>query len=267
MSDGDLTAASRLLRCLNDGRPDLGALWEFCAHHEWADRAATVAGIAAWLRGPDGLRVLDASCGSGFPAIDLRALGYDVTCSDGSEAMLAHFRRNAEARGVLPTATRARWEELSEVHGTGAFDVVMCRGCSLLYAGTWDEDGEPDREILTSAVKQFVACLRPGGRLYVDIAHRADLESLAAQWSPVRELTIGDHHIELREVVSNRPDDRTRVWRSWLTVDGVTHEFARRSHHLGHEELVELLTDAGLVDVHPEPIPGEHYAVFVGTRA
>jgi hypothetical protein len=49
----------------------------------------------------------------------------------------------------------------------------MCRGGgSLLYAGTWDDDRPLDRDALTDAVRQFVECLRPGGRLYVDTPAR-----------------------------------------------------------------------------------------------
>ncbi|ALG13353.1 class I SAM-dependent methyltransferase [Kibdelosporangium phytohabitans] len=248
------------------GRPvvDIGTLWEVCAHFEWADRQSTVDGIAAWLGPAPGLQVLDSACGSGFPVIDLFRRGYDVACSDGSPAMLTHFRRNAAGLGLEPQCVR--WEDLAGHFGPGRFDVVMCRGCSFLYAGTWDNDSQPDRGALVAIMRQFVACLRPGGRLYVDTA-RAD--SLAAQgWShsPRRGLTIGTHHVELEEWLTNKPDEGIRLWHSRLTVDGRVHEFERRSHYLPHSELVALMTSAGLVDVRAEHVEGEYYQVFTGRR-
>lgn len=262
----DLSARKRLSAFLNGSAPDIGVLWEICSYFEWADRDKTVDSIAGWLGPAEGLTVLDCACGSGFPGIDLRKRGYEVTCSDGSELMLEHFRRNAERQGVSPEATQSRWEELSTHHGEGRFDVVMCRGCSFLYAGTWDADAEPDRTILATAMRQFVACVKPGGRLYIDIARAADLDDPEPQWTPQRTLIIGDHRVELREVVRNHPDKDIRVWHSWLEVDGRSYEFERRSHFLRHEQLVDLMTTAGLVDVRPETVAGEHYEVYAGHR-
>lgn len=261
------TDTERIRHVLQDTQsPDIGALWEICSYYEWENREKTVDSISAWLGAPGSVRLLDCACGSGFPAIDLAARGYDVTCSDGSARMLELFHRNAAERGVDLRADLVRWEELSGHHGTAAFDVVMCRGCSLLYAGTWDADARPNRKVLVDALRQFVACVRPCGRLYIDTARGDDLDRRDALWSPVRELRVDSHHLELREVVVNRPNESTRMWRSWLTIDGVTHEFARSSHYLRTEELIELLGEAGLSDVHREHIEGEHYEVIVGRR-
>jgi SAM-dependent methyltransferase len=246
--------------------PDIGVLWEICSHFEWLNREKTIDDIASWLGPADGLKILDCACGSGFPAIDLAARGYDVTSSDGSLLMLEHFRRNARREGMDIQPAHVRWDELSAHHGEAAFDVVMCRGCSLLYAGTWDDNRPPDRTMLTAAIREFVACVRPGGRLYVDVSSAESLESLEPQWTRRPGLTVGGHSIGLREVVTNHPDRGIRIWRSWLDIDGVTYEFERRSHYLPHDELVDLLADAGLVDIREEKMQSEHYEVFAGKR-
>ena len=44
---------------------------------------------------PKGCRVVDFGCGDGRVAMPLRALGYDVTGADGSEAMLARLNKAA----------------------------------------------------------------------------------------------------------------------------------------------------------------------------
>jgi SAM-dependent methyltransferase len=255
----------RVLACLDGAAPDIGALWELCVYLEW-DRAETLEGITAWLGPPEQLRVLDCACGSGFPAIDLARRGYDMTCSDGSPLMLDHFRRHARRAGVTLDAVLLRWDELSD-HFGAVFDVVMCRGGgSLLYAGTWDDDRPLDRDALTDAVGQFVECLRPAGQLYVDTTRAENL----ARRDPHRirhpQLAIGEHIVELEEVLTTDREHRVRIWRSRLRVDDATYDFERRSHYLPHDELVALLLRAGLTDVHEQQVRGESYTVFTGKR-
>src|SRR5512139_436019 len=117
---------SRLVACLDDGPPDIGALWEICMSFEF-DREQTADGIAAWLGPPAGRRILDSACGSGFPALELIARGYDVTCADGSELMLRHFRLNATLAGLRVQAVQALWSQLPDRFGE-KFDVVLNRG-------------------------------------------------------------------------------------------------------------------------------------------
>lgn len=260
------TSKERLLAALASGTPDIGVLWEFCAHFEWPDRGMTVDGIANWLGPADGSRILDCACGSGFPAIDLAQRGYDITCSDGSPIMLEHFRRNASRAGAEVVPALLTWDKLSS-HYSALFDVVMCRGgASFLYAGAWDEDVEPELSAVTTAIGQFVACIRPGGRLYADMISAEGLAHREPQRTVHPPLVIGDHVVELEEELINDPGRGLRIWRSHLTIDGTRHEFRRRSHYLGQDELVGILTSAGLTDVRKEAVPGEHYEVFTGRR-
>lgn len=255
----------RVIACLDGAAPDIGALWELCVYLEW-DRAETLEGITAWLGPPEQLRVLDCACGSGFPAIDLACRGYAMTCSDGSPLMLEHFRRHARRVGITLDAVLLRWDELSD-HFGAAFDVVMCRGGgSLLYAGTWDDDRPLDRDALTDAVRQFVECLRPGGRLYVDTTRAENLTRLDPHRIHHPKLAIGEHIVELEEVLTTDRKHRVRIWRSRLRVDDATYDFKRRSHYLLHDELVALLLQAGLTDVHEQQVRGESYTVFTGKR-
>jgi SAM-dependent methyltransferase len=257
--------SDRLRAALEGDQPDIGTLWEFCVHREW-DRGAVVDGIAEWLGPPERVRVLDCACGSGFPAFDLIQCGYDVTCSDGSALMLEHFRDNARGAGLAVEPYQLLWDELS-AQFAGAFDVVMCRGGgSLIYAGTWDEDLPPNRDAVTSAVRNFHDCLRPGGRLYVDTTRAEDLAHTEPQRTRHAPLFVDGRSIELEEEITNYPELGIRVWRSRLRIDGTSYEFARRSHYFSHPDFVGLLTETGFVDVHPEAVRGETYAVFVGTR-
>ena len=262
----EIVESEQVLACFGGDRPDIAALWELCAYFEWPNRSATVDGIAAWLGPADGLSVLDLACGTGFPAIELAAQGYNMTCSDGSVLMLECFRANAARAGVALEPTLVLWQDLSLFYPR-TFDVVMCRGGgSYLYAGTWDKDAEPDPAALTEAIGQFAARVRPGGRLYVDIMHADALARRKPEHTEYSPVMVAGHTVQLSETIANHFDARTRIWHSTLVVDGVTYEFERRSHHIDHAELMAMLTGADLVDVRPESIPGEHYQVFTARR-
>jgi SAM-dependent methyltransferase len=243
----------------------VGTVWELCLSAEF-DRARLVRGLAEWLGPPDDLQVLDCACGSGFPSLDLYHLGYDLTCTDASPLMLERFRRKAEAADVELRPLQARWEELESLF-PDRFDVVMCRGSSLIYAGTWDSDADPDWSALEASVRSFVRCVRPGGRLYVDTTQEEDLLLGDPAWEEHEPRTIDGHQIELRERVVSEPEAGVRRWMVELGVDDETFEFERKSHHLPHAKLTDLLQDAGLQDVARAEVSGERYAVFAGRKA
>jgi len=243
---------------------EVGSVWDLCLSAEY-DQEQLVSGIARWLGPPGESDVLDCACGSGFPSLDLHRLGYRLTCTDGSALMLERFRRKAHAAGVTLEPRQARWEELGALY-PAMFDVVLCRGCSLIYAGTWDSDAEPDWSAFVTAVENFVCCLRPGGRLYVDTTTEEDLHGEYPQVAEYGPHLIDGHRVQWRERVTADPDKGVRSWHVTLRVDDTLVGFERKSHYVPHAKFVRVLEDAGLVDVGPVEIPGERYAVFVGRR-
>lgn len=268
MSETDVArtgAEDRLINALAEDSWDIGMIWEFCAHFEVPDRTETVDAMCAWLGPPDGLRILDSACGSGFPALELARRGYRIVGTDGSASMIERLRRNLELEGLSMPWAQARWEWLGHLFPE-SFDVIMCRGASFIYAGTWEVDGPPDRRALEDSMSQFAATLRPGGRVYVDNIRPADLAGTGQRIIDHPAILVGGHRIELVEMVTNHPDEGMRTWATRLTVDGTTHEFSRRSHLLTEEQLTELMTTVGLTDVRRLEIPGEHYAVYTATR-
>lgn len=261
-----LISDSRLEAALDAGAPDIGTLWELCMHFEF-DREETANGVAAWLGPAEGLRVLDCACGSGFPALELIRRGYDVTCTDGSELMLRHFRRNAALEGLDVTPELVLWEDLPQRYAD-TFDVVMNRGGgNYIYAGAWDDEGLADQSAMAEAIGQWVACVRPGGRFYVDITRAEDLERQEPQTVRHPTLLIGDHRVDITESISIDRSTGIRTWYSSLTADGETYEFRRRSRYLRHDQLVEILKGCGLVDIRKTDIAGEYYDIYTGVRS
>ncbi|MFJ8196368.1 class I SAM-dependent methyltransferase [Streptomyces sp. NPDC096152] len=257
---------ARVEAALDAGDPDIGTLWELCMLFEF-DREETADGIARWLGPAEGLSILDCACGSGFPALELIRRGYDVTCTDGSELMLAHFRRNAGVEGLGVRPELVLWEDLPRRYA-GQFDVVMNRGGgNYIYAGAWDEEGLADQSAMAEAIGQWVACVRPGGRFYVDITRAEDLERREEQSVVHPTLRIGRHTVDIAETISIDRSSGIRTWWSSLTVDGTERTFQRRSRYLRHDQLVDILEGCGLTDVRKTPVRGEYYDIYTGVRA
>ncbi len=244
--------------------PDVGTIWDLCISVEY-DRKGLVQGLADWLGPPADVRLLDCACGSGFPSLDLHKMGYSVTCTDGSEKMLERFQINAEAAGVDLETVKVRWEELGGLFDND-FDVVMCRGCSFLYAGTFDDDADPDRSALERSLENFRAALRPGGRVYLDAPHEKNLGEETAEWVELPLRMIDGHSVEMRERISADRETRIRRWEVELSIDGTPLTLQRRCHYMPHNELLDLMRRCGFEDVECTSVSGENYAVFVGRK-
>jgi len=103
--------------------------------------------------------VLDVACGSGYHSIGLLDAGFDVTATDGSDAMVAKAIANAHRKGVSLKASVADWRDLSKSI-TGQFDAVVCLGSSFCHLRTPE-----DRAV---ALRNFTDALNPGGLLLID---------------------------------------------------------------------------------------------------
>ncbi len=243
---------------------EISDLWQTCLSFEY-DRPRLVNGIAAWLARIPHERILDCACGTGFPALDLIAKGFSVTCSDGSLRMLREFEINAAAAGLLVTPHLVLWEGLGALFNE-SFDVVMCRGCSLVFAGGWDECIEPDPSRIALALQNFAACTRSLGFVYVDTTSAADLNLIEEQEHyPTRQ--INGRTVSLFQTVRTDRVRRIRTWSCRIEIDGKTFDFKRHSYYLPHDELATMMEAAGLTDVRQVKIEGERYAVFVGRKS
>ncbi len=110
--------------------------------------------------GPGEGGLLDAGCGTGHQAGALAARGYRVVGADGSKEMLEIARRRTRDEAGDLTFALSTYAKLHEKVG-GGFDGIYCIGNSLAASGS--------REAAAEAVKQFGKCLRPGGRLFIQV--------------------------------------------------------------------------------------------------
>ncbi|KUL30962.1 class I SAM-dependent methyltransferase [Actinoplanes awajinensis] len=103
-----------------------------------------------------GSTVLDAGCGTGRHAAALIANGHRVDLADASAELLA--RAAARCPGARPLLV-----DLCEIKTPFSYDGVTCRGVLN------DMTTTPERD---SVVAALAGCLRPGGRLFLDVREK-----------------------------------------------------------------------------------------------
>lgn len=104
-------------------------------------------------------RVLDASTGTGFHAVQLRRAGFDVVACDGSPSMFERAKVNFARRSLDIPLLCLDWHRL-DPRLLGTFDAVVCLGSSLCHLFEQDERVE--------VLKRFRSVLKPGGLLLID---------------------------------------------------------------------------------------------------
>jgi len=111
--------------------------------------------------------LIDAGCGTGRHSIAMAERGYTVVGADASEEMLALAGELSAGRDRLRFCL-APYEQLFDAVG-GGHDGLYCLGNSLAAVGS--------RDGFVAAIDQFAACLRPGGRLFVQILNFAPMRA------------------------------------------------------------------------------------------
>lgn len=156
-----------------------------------ADRTARqVAFLRRQLPLPTFARVLDVCAGTGRIAGPLAAAGYTVAAVDLDEAAVAAGRR--------------RWPGVSFEAGdmrnlgrhAGTFDAVLC---------LWQSFGYFDEPENRRVLKGLAACLVPGGRLVLDLYHRAAVAKTAGE--------------DRRDAGGERVESRSRLTGRRFSVD------------------------------------------------
>ncbi len=105
------------------------------------------------------LDILDSACGTGMHAIALARLGHHVSAADLFPQMVEISRRNAVKAGSVVRFETAGFGQLAAVFGEKHFDLLLCLGNSLPHLLSAAE--------LEAALRDFAACLRPGGMLLI----------------------------------------------------------------------------------------------------
>jgi len=187
------------------------------------EKALTLGGIA-------GGEALDLGCGPGRHAIPLARRGFRVTAVDLSAFHLAKARERAMATGLAVELVQADMRTFVRV---GAFDLAL----SLFTSFGYFDDPRDDVQVLRNVHR----CLRPSGRLLMDVASK---ERMARVLQPTVSQRTADGAllVQRHEIV----EDWARVRNEWTIVrDGRARTFEFRLRIYSGKELEALLGDAG----------------------
>ena len=182
--------------------------------------------------------IIDAGCGTGRQARAMAERGYRVIGADAGEEMIDLARRmtGADPQGV--EFVLVPYARMHERLG-GGHDGVYCLGNSLAAAGTRDE--------VAQAIDQFARCLRPGGRLFLQVVNFA---AMRGERPCVRGPRVAV--VDGREYVSVRHfsfvEDHVAVTNITLWQDDGWHKHTHsgRLYPVELEELQSLSARSGL---------------------
>ncbi len=189
---------------------------------------------------PGGGRILDAGCGTGRQALALAERGYSVVGADINDEMLAVARRHATAAAASADLefVCAPYADLFDTVG-GGFAGVYCLANALAAAGS--------RDAVARAIEQFARCLRPGGRLFIQILNFEPMRQEQPCVRGPRIATVdGQQHISARQF--HFSGDLAQVTNITFWDDG---GWRMRSHcgvlcPIEHAELARLFATSGL---------------------
>lgn len=138
------------------------------------------------LAGTDIQSVLDCSIGSGNLTLELAEMGYQVTGSDLSEAMLARCKEKAREKGLEVDLLCSDFREIDQ-NAPGTYDCVMSTGNSLPYI--------PNGDVIQT-LERMDRLVRPGGYLYLDIRNWDKVVEKKQQYYFYRPVFHGDLRVD-----------------------------------------------------------------------
>ncbi len=242
----------------------ISKLWDMCLQFEY-DEQKLIKGLDDFLRKFKNKKILDCACGTGFVILDLIKKGYDITCTDGSVDMLKEFKINTKSKNLSTKPQLLKWSELSK-NFDGVFDVVMCRGSSLIYGSSWDSSKKNSEAVIRSALKNFYQCLKPGGLVYVDTTSEKNLGLQDPEVAVYKPKNINGVMVGLSEKVVTDRKRNIRIWDPVLVIGSKEYRLKRYSYFLPHETLIGIMRECGFKNIRKQKIEGEHYQVFIAEK-
>ena len=183
--------------------------------------------------------------------------------------MVRQIRLNAKKRKLTIEAHHVMWADLAQHFGRNKFDLAYCRGNSLVYAASWEQNWivpARSREEIQRAIQNFYALLAPGGYLYLDVTsrkehpHEEDIGTVNTTHGPVQITWRIDHDKE----------SKIRTWTLRLLFQRTASVkvYPSYSYLLSRDELTQFLRSAGFKKIEAGVrVAGENnYDVFIARK-
>jgi glycine/sarcosine N-methyltransferase len=134
---------------------EIGPTWDEEAYQE--SEPDEILHLSVVLGPGDGKSVLDCSCGTGFQAIPLAKLGWQVTATDVTALYMDKARQRAEKMGQAIHFQACDMRHLSQFFDADFDQVVTCMAL----------DNITEDEGIRQAIRGMYVALKPAGRLYI----------------------------------------------------------------------------------------------------
>lgn len=148
------------------------------------------------------LNILDAACGTGMHAIALAQRGHNLSAADLVPEMTERARENTGYAGTALEVKTAGFGDLERSFGAQRFDLLLCLGNSLPHVLT--------RADLSAALKDFAACLRPGGILLIQNRNFDAVMASMERWMEPQTHREGEEEWIFQRFYDFEPDELIR---------------------------------------------------------
>lgn len=264
---------------------NIAEMWDTCIKFMWDE--IYINGLDKFLKSNKVKTILDCGGGTGFPSIELKKRGWDISYCDNNKVMFENFQKKSKKEKVQIPYYFSNWAELSKKINK-KFDAILCRGNSLIYASSWnatpllhytciltygpqptvDEIIGWSKENIKSSLREFFKILNKNGLAYIDITNKKEFDKKKYPFvEEFGEKIIDGKKAKVTWELTHDYKNKLRKWKSIVVIDYQKYEFVNYSYLLRHEELVELMEEVGFKDVKKVKIEGEkNYNVFVGYK-
>jgi len=187
--------------------------------------------------------ILDVACGVGTQSIGLASLGYAVTASDLSPGSVERARREAAARGLDIDLSVADMRE-AYAHHKAQFDLVIA--CDNAVPHLLSDAA------LLDAFREIHRCVRPGGGFLMTVRDYEKEERSGVHVKPYGMRVEGSTKYLVFQVWEFNGliyDVAMYFVEDKGGEDCVTHVMRSRYYAVGISSLMDLLSQAGFVDI------------------
>jgi SAM-dependent methyltransferase len=214
-------------------------------------------------------RILDCACGTGFPMIELHALGFaSMTGSDADADLLAEFRTRLWEIGWQPDLIEASWQtlpaRLAQHYGhLPTYDVVLNVDAAIGFMDSWvSGEMRAGRDNIfarvTEVLRNFHAVTAPGGRFFIGL-QKNNHKGNSFYPMKVGEMMLDGVRAEAHWHMRYDWESRIKTWLNIVRVDGREYTQTRQSYLFDLAELADFLRAAGFVEVERLPTPDDLY--------
>jgi SAM-dependent methyltransferase len=254
-----------------DQEPSYAKLWDACVYnllYKKDEHIQEIESLFSRLEINKNSRILDSSAGGGFPAIHLRADGYDVDCMDLMQDEIDVFQEKAKENNVSGEINKIAWKEIPENYEKENFNFILCRGNSFIYAdGGWNESQQVEKQKSLSSygetLRIFYDALKPGGYLYID----KFMDDEIPHKDVVAKIIVEGKEEDLIFFTEKMPEKgMRRAMMIRKDSEGVESGVPNMTYNLSNDELEEMMKRVGFKVEKLDMKTESHFTVWLARK-